>query len=207
MYALGATARGFGAVSSLAPYRAPKGPELAKWLLAVAERSDVEAFNRLFEHFAPRLIGFFSRAGLPRDAAEEVAQETMISVWTKARLYDPREAGVSTWIYTIARNARIDRLRREGRRAKLETAVSEEDREEPFDASGEDVLLAAERDDAVREALKTLPTEQAEVVRLSFFAEKPHSEIARDLGLPLGTVKSRLRLAMSKIRAAWEDER
>ena len=123
MYALGATARGFCAVSSLGPYKAPKGPELAKWLLAVAERSDVEAFNRLFEHFAPRLIGFFSRAGLPRDAAEEVAQETMISVWTKARLYDPREAGVSTWIYTIARNARIDRLRREGRRAKLETEV------------------------------------------------------------------------------------
>jgi RNA polymerase sigma-70 factor, ECF subfamily len=207
MYALGASARGFGAVSPLVPYRTPKGPELAKWLLAVAERSDVEAFNHLFEHFAPRLIGFFSRAGLPRDVAEEVAQETMVSVWTKARLYDPREAGVSTWIYTIARNARIDRLRREGRRAKLETAVSEEDREEPFDASGEDVLLAAERDDAVREALKTLPAEQAEVVRLSFFAEKPHSEIARDLGLPLGTVKSRLRLAMSKIRAAWEDER
>lgn len=188
-------------------YPVSKGPELTQWLIKVSEHRDEQAFGRLFEHFAPRLIGFFSRAGLPRDAAEEVAQETMIAVWTKAKLYDPREAGVSTWVYTIARNARIDRLRREGRRAKLETEVVEQEGDEALDASGEDLLLASERDERMREALKVLPAEQTEVIRLSFFAEKPHSEIARELGLPLGTVKSRLRLAMAKIRAAWEGER
>ncbi len=203
MYALEAPGGGSAAVNAPSPSPAPKGPELARWLLAVATRGDRQAFASLFEHFAPRLIGFFSRAGLPRETAEEVTQETMIAVWTKAGLYDPREAGVSTWIYTIARNARIDRLRREGRRAKLETDVMEQQGEE-FDASGEDILLVSERDVRVREAIGTLPPEQAEIIRLSYFAEKPHSEIARELGLPLGTVKSRLRLAILKIRGAWE---
>ena len=184
---------------------APVSADLAEWLRAVAVGSDREAFARLFEYFAPRLIAFFSRGGLPRDTAEEVAQETMIAVWTKASLYDPANAGVATWVYTIARNARIDRLRREGRRAKVETETLDD--EEPLESSGEDHLLASERDERVRVAVEALPPEQATVVRLSFFADKPHAEIARDLGLPLGTVKSRLRLAMAKIRAAWESEK
>ena len=205
MYAL--CGSGWGAVPVIAQpiQRVPKASDLLEWMRAVTERADREAFARLFEHFAPRLIAFFARAGLPRDAAEEVAQETMIAVWTKARLYNSAEAGVSTWIYTIARNARIDRLRREGRRSKLETEVAAED-DEGFDMSGEDSLLALERDERVRSAVNVLPIEQAEVVRMSFFAEKPHAEIARELGIPLGTVKSRLRLAMAKIRAAWETE-
>jgi len=206
MYALWGS--GWGATAVIAPQkqRVLKASDLSVWMRAISERSDREAFERLFEHFAPRLISFFGRAGLPRDAAEEVAQEAMISVWTKAKLYNPAEAGVSTWIYTIARNARIDRLRREGRRAKLETEVAGED-DEGMDPSSEDGLLAAERDERVRSAVNVLPSEQAEVVRMSFFAEKPHAEIARELGIPLGTVKSRLRLAMTKIRAAWAIDR
>lgn len=205
MYAICGSGWGAGPVIAQPLHRVPKAADLLEWMRAVAERADREAFGRLFEHFAPRLIAFFARAGLPRDAAEEVAQETMIAVWTKARLYNSAEAGVSTWIYTIARNARIDRLRREGRRSKLETEVAAED-EESFDVSGEESLLALERDEQVRTAVNGLPIEQAEVVRMSFFAEKPHAEIARELGIPLGTVKSRLRLAMAKIRAAWETE-
>jgi len=205
MYAL--CSAGWGVIPVIAPQTqgVAKAADLLDWMRAVSERADREAFARLFEHFAPRLIAFFGRAGLPREAAEEVAQETMIAVWTKARLYNSAEAGVSTWIYTIARNARIDRLRREGRRSRLETEVAADD-EEGLDTSGEDTLLARERDEQVRSAVNLLPVEQAEVVRLSFFAEKPHAEIARELGIPLGTVKSRLRLAMAKIRAAWEIE-
>jgi RNA polymerase sigma-70 factor, ECF subfamily len=205
MYAPAASAWGHASVSARTSYPARKGPELAEWMRAVAERADAQAFTLLFEYFAPRLIGFFGRGGLSRDAAEEVTQETMIAVWTKARLYNPLEAGVSTWIYTVARNARIDRLRREGRRAKLEAETADEEAQ-ALEASGEDLLLDSQRDDRVRGAISALPSAQAEVVRLSFFSEKPHSEIARELGLPLGTVKSRMRLAMGKIRAAWEDE-
>ena len=130
---------------------APTAADLSEWLRAVATDADRRAFSRLFEFFAPRLISFFTRGGLARDAAEEVTQETMIAVWTKASLYDPAYAGVSTWVYTIARNARIDRLRREGRRVRVETETFED--EEPVDPSGEDYLLASERDERVRLAL------------------------------------------------------
>lgn len=170
---------------------------------AVAADRDRAAFVRLFEYFAPRLIAFFSKGGLARDAAEEVVQETMIAVWNKAALYDPAQAGVATWVYTVARNCRIDRIRRDGRRSRVEL---EKEPQVELEASGEEVLLADERDRRIRAAVSALPPEQAAVVQLSFFADKPHSDIARELGIPLGTVKSRMRLAMAKIRAAWEPE-
>ena len=175
--------------------------DLRQWMRAVAIRRDEASFARLFDHFAPRLISFFMRAGMSRDAAEEVAQDAMILVWNKASLYEPDKSAVSTWVFTIARNCRIDRARREARRSKSETAALEEP---GVVDSSEDVLLADERDSAVREAMAGLPPDQLAVVRLSFFSDKPHSEIARELGIPLGTVKSRLRLAMAKIRTVWE---
>ncbi len=190
-------------MNSPAPRASPSAQDLRAWLRALATERDRGAFVRLFEYFAPRLIAFFAKAGLARDVAEEVVQETMIAVWNKASLYDPAQAGVSTWVYTIARNCRIDRARREGRRSRVEL---EQVAEEGVEASGEDFLLADERDARIRAAVNALPPDQAAVVQLSFFADKPHSEIARDLGIPLGTVKSRLRLAMTKIRAAWEAE-
>ena len=175
--------------------------ELRHLLIALANNRDKDAFARLFNHFAPKLITFFSRSGLARETAEEIAQETMIAVWNKASLYDPAQAGVATWVFTIARNLRVDRARREGRRSRTEFDAIEEP---VAAASGEDYLLADERDARVRLAVDALPVEQATVVRLSFYGQKPHAEIARELGIPLGTVKSRLRLAMAKIRDAWE---
>ncbi len=190
-------------VTTRSPSEVASASELREWLRALATDRDRQAFARLFAHFAPRLIGFFARSGLARDAAEEIMQETMIAVWRKAALYDPAQAGVSTWVFTIARNCRIDRLRGDGRRSRIEF-----DALEPpgVDLSGEDHLMADQRDARVREAVNALPEDQARVVRLSFFSDKPHSEIARELGVPLGTVKSRLRLGMAKIRAAWEQD-
>jgi RNA polymerase sigma-70 factor (ECF subfamily) len=177
--------------------------DFKSWVRAVARDRDRAAFARLFSHFAPRLIAFFSRAGVPREVAEEIAQDTMIAVWNKAESYDPAQAGVPTWIFTIARNLRVDRARREGRRARIEADAMDEPGLAP---SGEESLLADERDARIREAVAALPVEQAAVVRLSFYSEKPHAEIARELGIPLGTVKSRMRLAAARIRAAWESE-
>ena len=169
---------------------------------AVASKRDDAAFARLFDYFAPRLVSFFVRAGSSRDAAEEIAQDVMVIVWNKASLYDPAKAAVSTWGFTIARNVRIDRARKEARRSRSETEAMEEP---GVVESSEDFLLADERDARVRNAMSGLPADQSAVIRLSFFADKPHAEIARELGIPLGTVKSRLRLAMAKIRAAWEE--
>lgn len=178
--------------------------DMKLWVAAVAERQDRDAFARLYRHFAPRLASFLERSGLNGAEAEEVAQEALATVWRRAQSYDPRQGAVSTWVFTIARNLRIDRARRAAHASVgIRTIGYEEPEVEP---SAEETRLAAERDARVRRAMATLSPEQATVLRLSFFSEKPHAEIARELCIPLGTVKSRTRLAMAKIRALLEQE-
>ena len=175
--------------------------ELNRLILSIAASSDRAAFERLFHHFAPRVKAYLLKGGADSGLSEEIAQETMLTVWRKAAYFDPRRAGASTWIFTIARNLRIDEARRDGRGVAMPFDPSQEP-EGPFTA--ETLMTVAQRDDRVRDVLKLLPPEQAEIVKLSFFNNEPHSEIARTLKIPLGTVKSRLRLAMSRLRAALE---
>jgi RNA polymerase sigma-70 factor (ECF subfamily) len=167
-------------------------------LLAIAARRDRQAFGVLFARFAPRLKSWFMRAGTASDRAEDLAQETMLAVWRRSDSYDPARAGVATWIFTIARNQRIDALRRLARPVP--------DAEDPSFAPPEpvapDAAFGASQDEQrIRAALAELSAEQAEVIRLAFYEDRPHSEIERTLGIPLGTVKSRLRLAMVRLRA------
>lgn len=169
---------------------------------AVAQQGDRTAFATLFRHFAPRLKTFLTRSGLPTNTAEELAQETMINVWRKASYFDPARAGVATWIFTIARNLRIDHLRQLKRQAPIADDPTDEG-EEPH--TGETFLLTAEREARVRVALTQLSEEQMNVVRLSYFSEKPHSEIAAELDIPIGTVKSRIRLAMAHLRSLLDE--
>jgi RNA polymerase sigma-70 factor (ECF subfamily) len=183
---------------------APSADEMKQWLKAIAEQQDRGAFGRLFQYFAPRIASFMERSGLSGAEAEEISQETMVAVWRKAALYDPTQAGVSTWVFTIARNLRVDLARKASRASAGVAALG--DLPVRLEVSVEDMALASERDARVRSAMATLSPEQATVLRLSFFAEKPHAEIARELSLPLGTVKSRTRLAMAKIRAILEGE-
>jgi RNA polymerase sigma-70 factor, ECF subfamily len=182
----------------------PPLDDMTRWLNAVATRQDRAAFGALFQYFAPRIASFMQRGGLSVPEAEEIAQETMVAVWRKAALYDGTRAGVSTWVFTIARNLRIDRARKSSRALSATELFRDADME--HEASAEDAALVSEREAQVREALSSLPPEQSAVLRLSFYAEKPQSEIARELGIPLGTVKSRARLAMAKIRALLEDQ-
>lgn len=177
-------------------------PDLSALILAIARDGDRASFARLFEAFAPRVKAYLLRLGAAQAQADEWVQETFLIVWRKAGYFDPARASAATWIFTIARNLRIDAARRE-RRGQLT--------EDPFDRDpgpgGDDVVFAAERDERVMDALEDLPADQVQVIRLSFFEDRPHSEIAETLGLPLGTVKSRLRLAMNRLRAALEDLR
>lgn len=175
---------------------------------AIAVAQDRTAFATLFGHFAPRVKAFLVRSGLADSLAEEVTQETMLAMWRKASFFDPNRAGVATWIFAIARNQRIDRLRRERLpSAELPANLSIETVEalDPSD-TGEEAVLAAEREGRVRNALGALSAEQAAIVRLSFFADKPHAAIARELGIPLGTVKSRIRLALGRMRVLLDGE-
>jgi RNA polymerase sigma-70 factor (ECF subfamily) len=174
--------------------------EYGRLIEAVAATRDRDAFARLFEHFAPRLKAYLMRAGAPPGAAEDFAQDAMLTVWRKADLFDPRRASAATWIFTIARNRRLDALRRESRPLPLpEMSLAPEEPEQP-DAQ----LSGAEEAARLNAAMTDLSPEQLEVLRLAFFQGDPHSEIARKLNLPLGTVKSRIRKAMMKLRIALQ---
>lgn len=190
--------RGIGTPPVAQP--SPEADEAARQILAIAVSADRAAFAALFERFAPRVKSYLMRLGASAGAAEELAQETLLAVWRKAAQFDPARAGASTWIFTIARNLRIDALRRE-----RPPPAGDDPTDRPGEPAADALVLAAERDERVRGALSRLPSEQAEIVRLSFFSEEPHSAIAERLGLPLGTVKSRLRLAMGRLRALLED--
>jgi len=167
-------------------------------ILAIARDQDRNAFIALFEHFAPRVKSYLLRLG-GADLAEEMAQEAMLMVWRKAGQFDPHKASASTWIFTIARNLYIDRKRKE-RRPEIDPSdpmlVAE------ADPAADIALSMRQSEQLVRAALATLPPEQARVIELSFFADKPHAAIAAELDLPLGTVKSRLRLALARLRGA-----
>ncbi|UUX52239.1 sigma-70 family RNA polymerase sigma factor [Nisaea acidiphila] len=169
---------------------------------AIAERRDREAFRLLFEHFAPRLKSYLMRLGADPAAAEDVAQEAMVMVWRKAESFDRRQAGASTWIFTIARNKRIDRLRREKRPELDPNDPGLVPSEEP---APDRSLQTAQAGARVAAAMRALPDEQAELVRRAFYEDLSHSQIAEESGLPLGTVKSRIRLALSRLRHEMRD--
>jgi RNA polymerase sigma-70 factor (ECF subfamily) len=171
-------------------------------VLAVARARDRAAFQALFDHFAPRVKGYLMRLGAGSAVAEDLAQEAMLAVWRKAVLFDPVKASASTWIFTIARNLRIDAIRRE-RRPELDP--NDPTLQPQAEEGAEETMDRAKAEDRLRVALAGLPREQSEIIELSFLAEKPHSLIASELGLPLGTVKSRIRLAMARLRLALGD--
>ncbi len=175
--------------------------DFADLIEKIAETKDRDAFAALFAHFAPRLKGYLLRLGASAGQAEEVLQEALLTVWRKAHLFDRKKAAASTWIFTIARNRRIDILRKR--------KFPEIDAEDPSlvpDAprAPDEEVIGARQGEAVRLALEKLPEEQRELVRLAFYNGWSHSKIAEDTNLPLGTVKSRLRLAFSRLRNELE---
>lgn len=171
-------------------------------LIVRIARGDRAAFAAVFGRYAPRVKSYLLRLGARGALAEDLAQDAMLAVWRRAASFDPGRARASTWIFVIARNAWIDRLRRE----KVELAYRDVSpvSEECDDEAPDDAVVRTQTEEKVSAALTTLSEEQRQVVQLSFFEDRPHSEIAEALSLPLGTVKSRLRLALIKLRAQWE---
>jgi RNA polymerase sigma-70 factor (ECF subfamily) len=174
--------------------------KLSTWdelLVRVGRDRDKSAFAELFDYFAPRVKSFLLRFGTDMSLAEEIAQEAMIMVWRRAETYDPRQSAASTWIFTIARNKRIDRLRRENRPLPdmTDPAVMPESIE-----TGEIQVARMQQEKKIRHALKNLPEEQAKMIFSAYYEEKSHREIAEESGVALGTVKSRIRLALNRMR-------
>ena len=171
---------------------------LVDLMLAVAGRQDRAAFAKLFDHFAPRVLSYMRRLGAETAAAEDLVQDVMLTVWRRAGQFDPAKAGVSTWIFTIARNRRIDIIRRERR--------PEPDPNDPAlvpdgDPAADVAVEQEQHAVRLRAALTELPADQAQILQLAYFEDLSHSVIAEKLGLPLGTVKSRVRLAVSKLKS------
>lgn len=179
-------------------------PDTARQLLVVvAKTRNVDAFETLFRFYAPRVRSFMMIKVRDRQVAEELMQETMASVWSKAVQFDPERGQVSAWVFTIARNVRIDFYRRRRPQFDVNDPVFVADTAPPADEEFEHMQDAK----LLREAMATLPQEQIEVLQKAFFDDVSHSTIADELGLPIGTVKSRIRLAFAKLRSALEGRR
>lgn len=176
--------------------------EFAAWVADVAHRRDRGAFTRLFDHFAPRLNSYLMRLGTDAALAEEIVQDVMSTLWRKAALFDPAKSSLSTWLYRIARNRRIDLARRE--RGGFDP---DEPMLQPAASPDLDQLVdIQQREEVVRAVLTSLPPEQLDLVKLAFFDGLSHSQISEATGLPLGTVKSRIRLAFTRLRRMLEAE-
>lgn len=172
---------------------ADESQDMVALIQMVGTKRDVGAFETIFRHFAPRVRAYMARLSADAQTAEETMQETMIAVWNKAGQFDPSKGALSTWIFTIARNHRIDAFRREKR--------PEFDPNDPVFVPDEIVqadakIQAKQASQQLHEAMAKLPEEQIALLKLSYFEDHSHSAIATKLNIPLGTVKSRMRLAL-----------
>lgn len=177
--------------------------DLNDLVLAVARQRSRPAFAALFGHFAPRLKSYLMRLGAEAGQAEELVQDVMLQVWHRAETFDPVQANASTWVFTIARNKRIDAVRRERRpEIDLTDPALVPEPVVPADRT----LEAGQENARLNAAIGALPNEQAELLRLAYYEDKPHSTISAEQGIPLGTVKSRLRLAVDRLRRLLREE-
>jgi RNA polymerase sigma-70 factor (ECF subfamily) len=163
----------------------------------IRDQRDQTAFAELFRHFAPRIKAFLIKSGADATMAEECAQEVMATLWRKAHMFDPSRASVATWIFTIARNRRIDALRKQRRPEPEDLTWGPE-----AEPDQEDILTLQQESTQLRQALAGLPDAQRELIERAYFGDLSHSEIAAETGLPLGTIKSRIRLALDRLRHA-----
>ena len=182
-------------ISTLPSADAPD--DAAAWIALIASDRDRQSFISLFTVFAPKVKAYLLRQRVSEYAAEELTQEVFLTIWRKAGQFDPSRASGSAWIYTITRNRRVDHFRRERHPDDGRIDVPPDAQLNP-----EEMIKVQQWEDRLRTAITALPEEQAQVLRLSFFDDLTHPEIAERLALPLGTVKSRIRLATGHLRSA-----
>ncbi|WP_051202761.1 sigma-70 family RNA polymerase sigma factor [Sediminimonas qiaohouensis] len=165
----------------------------------IRETGDTRAFAELFQHFAPRIKGFLIRSGANETLAEECTQEVMATIWQKSHLFDPTRASVATWVFTIARNRKIDALRKQRRPEPEDLTWGPE-----AEPDQEDALSLQQECAQLSQAIAALPEKQRKLIEKAYLGELSHSEIAEETGLPLGTIKSRIRLALDRLRHAMK---
>lgn len=170
-------------------------PDWTAHIYAIRDRQDQKAFAEVFAYFAPRVKSFLMKGGADPSMAEECAQEVMATLWRKAHMFDPSRASAATWIFTIARNRKIDAMRKQRRPEPEDLPWGPEAEPDQVDAIG-----LEQETKKLAEAIKDLPEKQRELIESAYFKDLSHSEIADATGLPLGTIKSRIRLALQRLR-------
>lgn len=171
-------------------------------IVRVAEHQDKQAFAELFEWYAPRVKAMLLKLNSSNELAEDIMQDVLMTVWLKADKFAAAKGSVGTWIFTITRNRRIDAFRKQSSRHYMDIDEMEFADDAP---AADDVLLSDEQDRLVADVAATLPEDMREVIQLAFVEDKSQTSIADELGIPLGTVKSRTRRAFQKIREKLED--
>lgn len=175
--------------------RLPELSEQTVWMIAVRDRQDRKAFAKLVDYFAPRLKGFIMRSGTSTAHAEEIVQDVLLTAWRKASLFDPHRAQVSAWIYQIARNRQIDVVRKESRPVpEILIEVS------PTEPDAPQILAMDQETEQLKHALARLNENQREIVEKAYLGKLTHQEISSQIGQPLGTIKSRIRLGLERLR-------
>ena len=175
--------------------RLPELSEQTVWMIAVRDRQDRKAFAKLVDYFAPRLKGFIMRSGTSTAHAEEIVQDVLLTAWRKASLFDPHRAQVSAWIYQIARNRQIDVVRKESRPVpEILIEVS------PTEPDAPQILAMDQETEQLKHALARLNENQREIIEKAYLGELTHQEISSQIGQPLGTIKSRIRLGLERLR-------
>lgn len=177
---------------NLKPHEAPE-----QLILNIAQNNCRESYKLLFSHFAPKIKSFMIGQGVKANEAEDIAQDTMLKIWRKAQLFDPKKAKASTWIFTIARNLQIDAIRKQKRHDRFNNEIQIES----YEADTAEKMISEQSASQVTEVIKQLPVEQLQVLKLSFYEDLSHSQIAQSLSIPVGTVKSRLRLALGRLKS------
>ncbi|GAB3378243.1 sigma-70 family RNA polymerase sigma factor [Spongiibacter taiwanensis] len=178
--------------------QAPSGKFWAECMEKIAQERDKRSFLLLFDHFSPRVNAYLLGQGVDSATAEDITQEALLALWNKAHLYRPEKAAVSTWLFRVARNLWIDKLRKQrGIAYEQDDRLADELTEEP---------TMAPDGDRLRAAMEALPVNQAQVVFKSYYEGKSHSEIAAETGMPLGSVKSSLRLAIKAFREQFGEQ-
>lgn len=176
--------------------------EQTLWMLAIRDQRDKRAFAKLFDYYGPRLKAMAMRGGARSDQAEDIVQEVLLSVWNKADQFDPHRAQVSAWVYRIARNRQVDVFRKEGR--PLPEALK---CEEPPEEDAGQILALEQEVSQLKDAMARLKPEQKEMIEKAYLGELSHSEISRESGIALGTIKSRIRLGLERLRHEMQELR
>ena len=170
--------------------------ELSKLMVKIRDNRDQIAFSQLFDFLAPKINGYYLQNGLIKDNAEELTQEVMSTIWSKSELYDPTKASISTWVFAIARNKKVDFFRK-----NTTKSLNEEDvREFLYEENNKNSVNESEIKDQVSRINKELNKEQRKIIKMNFFENKSHKKIAEELEIPLGTVKSRIRHILIKMQ-------